>query len=57
MSNEFRGEGNLGVQPTLRKVMVDDDPHTVAELRIFFDRFKVSRATGRTTTCRTIASG
>jgi single-stranded DNA-binding protein len=40
MSNEFRGEGNLGAQPTLKKVTVDGEPHSVAELRIFFDRFK-----------------
>ena len=40
MSNEFRGEGNLGAQPTLKKVLVDGEPHSVAELRIFFDRFK-----------------
>jgi hypothetical protein len=26
MSNEFRGEGNLGVQPTLKKVLVDGEP-------------------------------
>ena len=40
MSNEFRGDGNLGGQPTLKKVMVDGEPRSVAELRIFFDRFK-----------------
>ncbi|MBK6603355.1 MAG: single-stranded DNA-binding protein [Betaproteobacteria bacterium] len=40
MSNDFRGEGNLGAQPTLKKVLVDGEPHSVAELRIFFDRFK-----------------
>jgi single-strand DNA-binding protein len=30
----------LGAQPTLKKVTVDGEPHSVAELRIFFDRFK-----------------
>ncbi|MBK6336621.1 MAG: hypothetical protein IPF60_12940 [Betaproteobacteria bacterium] len=39
-SNDFRGEGNLGQPPTLKKVLVDGGPHSVAELRIFFDRFK-----------------
>ena len=40
MSNDFRGEGNLGAQPTLKKVLVDGEPHSVAELRIFFDRLR-----------------
>lgn len=40
MGNDFRGEGNLGAQPTLKKVLVDGEPHSVAELRIFFDRYK-----------------
>lgn len=40
MSNEFRGTGNLGDNPTLKTVMVAGKEKKVAELRVFFDDYK-----------------
>lgn len=40
MSNEFRGTGNLGDNPTLKTVMVAGKEHKVAELRVCFDSYK-----------------
>lgn len=39
MSNEFRGTGNLGAAPVLKRVTVKGDDRPVCELRIFFDEY------------------
>ncbi len=38
MINEFIGIGNLGTAPILRTVTVNEQPRTVADLRVYFDR-------------------
>jgi single-strand DNA-binding protein len=38
MANAFRGRGNLGADPELKHVEVDDAPRTVLDLRVYFDR-------------------
>ena len=40
MSNEFRGTGNLGDNPTLKTVLVKGEDRKVAEIRVFFDEYK-----------------
>lgn len=40
MSNEFRGTGNLGDNPSMKHVLVKGEDRTVTELRIFFDEYK-----------------
>lgn len=40
MSNEFRGTGNLGDNPTLKTVTVSGEDRKVAELRVFFDDYR-----------------
>lgn len=40
MSNEFRGTGNLGDNPTLKTVTVKGEDKKVAELRVFFDDYR-----------------
>lgn len=40
MSNYFTGRGNLGLSPTLRHVDVDGESRVVAELRVYFDRYR-----------------
>lgn len=40
MSNEFRGTGNLGDNPTLKTVTVKGEDRKVAELRVFFDDYR-----------------
>ena len=40
MSNEFRGTGNLGENPTLKTVSVKGEDRKVAEMRVFFDDYK-----------------
>lgn len=37
MSNEFRGTGYVGDQPTIKAVRVADQERSVAELRVYFD--------------------
>lgn len=37
MSNEFRGTGYVGDQPTIKTVKVDDKERSVAEFRVYFD--------------------
>lgn len=38
MANAFRGRGNLGATPELKQVVVDGEPRSVLDLRIYFDR-------------------
>lgn len=40
MSNEFRGTGNLGDNPSRKIVQVAGEERTVTELRVFFDDYK-----------------
>jgi single-strand DNA-binding protein len=40
MSNEFRGTGNLGDNPSLKTVQVKSEDRKVAEMRVFFDEYK-----------------
>lgn len=40
MSNEFRGTGNVGNEPTLKSVLVGDEERMVAEVRVFFDEYR-----------------
>jgi len=40
MSNEFRGTGNVGEQPLLKKVMVGTEERAVSELRVYFDEYR-----------------
>ena len=38
MSNQFKGYGNLGDAPALKRVRVGDEQRPVLELSIYFDR-------------------
>lgn len=40
MSNEFRGNGNIALAPTLKTVSVAGEARKVAELRVFFDDYR-----------------
>lgn len=40
MSNEFRGTGNIGEDPTIKSVTVGDEERMVAEVRVFFDEYR-----------------
>jgi single-stranded DNA-binding protein len=40
MSNEFRGTGNVGDVPMLKKVVVGEDERMVSEMRVFFDDYR-----------------
>jgi single-strand DNA-binding protein len=40
MSNEFKGTGNLGDNPSLKYVKVKGEDKPVVEMRIFFDEYK-----------------
>jgi single-strand DNA-binding protein len=40
MSNEFCGTGNVGTDPVLKTVIVDQQERQVAELRVFFDEYR-----------------
>lgn len=40
MSNEFRGTGNLGDNPSLKTVQVKGEDRKVTEIRVFFDEYK-----------------
>jgi len=42
MSNEFRGTGNVGEQPTVKSVMVGEEERMVAEVRVFFDEYRAN---------------
>jgi single-strand DNA-binding protein len=50
MSNDFRGDGNLGAVPVLKSVSVGGEKRSVAEFRIAFDNYTSSLddATGET---------
>ncbi len=38
MGNKFNGEGNLGVDPELKRIEEKDDDQAVCNLRIYFDK-------------------